>query len=59
MIDALVPRIWDELGAKGLAIGTGGLAPLIGPRCRSIDRIDVGLTLEGLLLADRALAARK
>jgi type III pantothenate kinase len=58
MIDALVGRIWGELGAKGLAIGTGGLAPLIGPQCRSIDRIDVGLTLDGLLLADRALTSR-
>lgn len=59
MIDSLLDRIWEELGAKGLAIGTGGLAPLIGPRCRSIDRIDVGLTLEGLLLADRILAGRR
>lgn len=58
MIEALLGRIWEELGAKGVAIGTGGLAPLIGPECRAIDRVDVGLTLEGLLLAERRLAAR-
>jgi len=53
MIDSLVEGIWAELGTKGRAIATGGLAPLIGPRCRTIDRIDVDLTLAGLLLADR------
>jgi type III pantothenate kinase len=53
MIDSLVPRIWEELGGKGTAIATGGLAPLVGPRCRTIDRVDVNLTLNGLLLLDR------
>jgi type III pantothenate kinase len=55
MIDAIVAGIWKELGAKGVALATGGLSPLVGPRCRSIDRVNVNLTLEGLLLVDRVL----
>jgi type III pantothenate kinase len=55
MIDALVALIWDEIGKRGTAVATGGLAPLIAPRCRRIDCVETGLTLEGLLLADRAL----
>ncbi len=53
MIDALVGEIWTELGARGKAVATGGLAPLLGPHCRTIDRVDVNLTLRGLLLVDR------
>jgi type III pantothenate kinase len=53
MIDALVAQIWEEIGKKGTAVATGGLAPLIGPHCRSIDQVDVNLTLQGLLLVDR------
>ncbi|GJM44586.1 MAG: type III pantothenate kinase [Gemmatimonadota bacterium] len=55
MIDTLVEAIWKELGQKGTVIATGGLAPLIGPRCRTIDSVDVGLTLNGLLAIDRHL----
>jgi len=57
MIDALVDRIREEIGASGTTIATGGLAPLIGPRCRTVDRIEVGLTLRGLLVIDRRLRA--
>lgn len=55
MIDSLVEAIRAEMGAKAPAIATGGLAPLIGPRCRTVDRVDVGLTLAGLLAVDRHL----
>ncbi|MGH2570045.1 MAG: type III pantothenate kinase, partial [bacterium] len=55
MIDAMLDGIWRELGATGTAIATGGLAELVGPRCESIDRIDPGLTLRGLVLVDRIL----
>jgi type III pantothenate kinase len=57
MIDALVESIWSELGKKGTAVATGGLAPVIGPKCRTVDRVDVDLTLNGLLLIDRRLRA--
>jgi type III pantothenate kinase len=53
MIDGIVNGIWQELAMKGKTIATGGLAPLVGPHCRSIDRVDVNLTLRGLVLADR------
>ena len=55
MIDSLVARLWEELGGRGQCIATGGLAPLVAPHCRTIDRVEVGLTLEGLLLAERIL----
>ncbi len=53
MIDALVSGLWDDLGVKGTVAATGGLAPRIGPRCRTIDRVDVDLTLKGLVAVDR------
>jgi type III pantothenate kinase len=52
MIDALVHSLREELGGSAEVLATGGLAPLIGPRCRSVDRVEVGLTLSGLLLVD-------
>lgn len=55
MIDSLVEAIRSELGAGAAVLATGGLAPLIGPRCRTVDRIEVDLTLHGLLMADRYL----
>jgi type III pantothenate kinase len=58
MIDALVARVWDELGARGKCIATGGLAPLVAPECRAIDHVEVELTLQGLLLAERVLRER-
>jgi len=57
MIDTLVESIRGELGAPGTVIATGGLASLIGPKCRSVDRVDVDLTLNGLLSIDRYLRA--
>ena len=53
MIDALVEGLWKDLGERGTALATGGLAPSIGPACRTIDRVDVDLTLKGLLAIDR------
>ena len=48
-VDAVVERIRDELGAPAApVIGTGGLADLIAPHARTLDRIDPHLTLEGL-----------
>jgi type III pantothenate kinase len=58
MIDALVGQIWEELGSRGATVATGGLAPLLGPHCRSIDRVDVDLTLRGLLAVDRIVRPR-
>jgi len=43
-----VERIRGELGAEAPAIATGGLADLIAPHTRTIERVDPWLTLEGL-----------
>jgi type III pantothenate kinase len=49
-VDAIVERIRGELGAEAPAIATGGLAELIAPHARTIERVDPWLPLEGLRL---------
>jgi len=49
-VDGIVEAIRGELGADATVIATGGLASLIAPHSRTIDRIDPNLTLEGLRL---------
>jgi type III pantothenate kinase len=47
-VDGIVAAIRAELGAEARVIATGGLADLIAPHSRTIERIDPWLTLEGL-----------
>jgi type III pantothenate kinase len=49
-VDGIVDRIRQELGVEAQTIATGGLADLIAPHARTLDRIDPHLTLEGLRL---------
>ena len=50
LVDGVVARIKTELGGTCLVIGTGGLARLIAPLTKAIDRVDESLTLQGLRL---------
>ena len=57
-VDGIVERIRSELGAEAQTVATGGLADLIVPHARTLDRVDPFLTLEGLRLVwDRNRAA--
>jgi type III pantothenate kinase len=49
-VDGIVDHIRVELGGEAQTVATGGLADLISPHARTIDRVDPFLTLEGLRL---------
>lgn len=58
-IDGLVARIKAEWPTSSVptVIATGGLAVLVAPLCRAIDRVEPFLTLHGLRLAHELLSA--
>jgi type III pantothenate kinase len=49
-VDGIVERMRAELGDTTPVVATGGLADLIAPHSRTIERVDPLLTLEGLRL---------
>ena len=49
-VDGIVEHIRSELGVEAQTVATGGLAELIAPHARTLERIDPFLTLEGLRL---------
>jgi len=49
-VDGIVGHIREELGVEAQTVATGGLADLIAPHAKTLDRIDPHLTLEGLRL---------
>jgi len=49
-IDAILRRLYDELGERAQAIATGGLAGLVVPYTEELDEVDDLLTLTGLRL---------
>jgi type III pantothenate kinase len=49
-IDAILRRLYDELGERADTVATGGLAGLVVPYSEEIDAVDELLTLTGLRL---------
>jgi type III pantothenate kinase len=49
-IDAILRRLYDELGQRASVIATGGLSQLVVPYTEEIDEVDEELTLTGLRL---------
>jgi type III pantothenate kinase len=47
-IDAILRRLYSELGARPHVVATGGLAPLVVPYTEEISEVDGLLTLTGL-----------
>jgi type III pantothenate kinase len=49
-IDAILRRLYDELGERAQVVATGGLAGLVVPFSEEIEEVDDMLTLTGLRL---------
>ena len=58
LVDGIIVRLKQELGADTRVIGTGGQAPLICQETRLIDTVDPNLTLDGLQLVAARLFRR-
>lgn len=59
LVDGLLERIMDELGAKAKVISTGGLASLIASGSRFVGIVDEMLTLDGMrIIHERNTGAR-
>jgi type III pantothenate kinase len=48
LVDGIVERMKAEVNANPMVIATGGLAKIVAPETRSIDKIEDMLTLDGL-----------
>ena len=48
LVDGIVDRLVAEVGGEPMRIATGGLASTIVPHCRTVEKIDDHLTLDGL-----------
>ena len=57
MLEGLIGRIREEMGASAPTVLTGGLAPLVAGRSRSFDHHDPNLTIDGLRMIHDKLTA--
>jgi type III pantothenate kinase len=48
LVEGMIVRFKEELGAETRVVATGGLAQLIAPETNMIDVVDPWLTLHGL-----------
>ncbi len=48
LVDGILTRMFDELGARPKVVATGGLATVIAAQTKLIDEVDDDLTMEGL-----------
>lgn len=55
LVDALVRRMWRELGTEAPVVATGGQAALVASFSETIRTVDPDLTMEGLYLIHRRL----
>jgi len=55
LVDGMVSRMREEMGTNPKVIATGGLAPLMEKICKSIERVEPFLTLEGLRIIHEEL----
>jgi type III pantothenate kinase len=58
LVDGIIARMRNELGADTRVIGTGGQAPLISKETKLIETVDANLTLDGLALLAARLSKR-
>ncbi len=56
-VDGIVRRIKEEWGRPDpLVVATGGYSSVLAPYCRTVERVEPFLTLQGLFLAGRHMA---
>ena len=56
-IDGIVTRIREEWeNPECLVVATGGYSTVLAPHCRTVERVEPFLTLQGLFLAGEHMA---
>src|SRR5215475_9021893 len=58
LVDGIITRMKEEMGAGTRVIGTGGQAPFISQETKLIETVDPNLTLDGLQLVASRLSKR-
>ncbi len=58
IVDGLVRRFREELGAQAPTLATGGLAPMLVPVCETVSEVALDLTLQGIRMVWENAAGR-
>jgi len=60
LVDGILARIFEELGARPTVVATGGYSPLITPHCKNVAHVEDALVLDGLrVIFERNKGGRK